>query len=112
MEKAISLSTRTTEELGNPGDLGRTIAVSERALNGAILTSEISRSFEEYVEIFDYFYTEDIQATTETLKEPVQGKCAVRARLAGFLVSTSRIRRDCWRFGVDSVESDQGRSPG
>jgi len=42
MEKAISLSTGATEELGNPGDLGRTIASSERALNGAILTSEIS----------------------------------------------------------------------
>jgi hypothetical protein len=42
MEKAISLSTGATEELGDPGDLGRTIASSERALNGAILTSEIS----------------------------------------------------------------------
>ena len=67
MEKAISLSTEATEELGNPGDLGRTIASSERALNGAILTSEISRSFEEYLEIFDYFYTEDIRATTMCL---------------------------------------------
>jgi hypothetical protein len=42
MEKGISLSTGATEELGNPGDLGRTIASSERPLNGAILTSAIS----------------------------------------------------------------------
>jgi hypothetical protein len=41
MEKGISLSTGATEELGNPGGLGRTIASSERAVNGAILTSEI-----------------------------------------------------------------------
>ena len=42
MDKAISLSTGATEELGNRGELGRTIASSERALNGAILTSEVS----------------------------------------------------------------------
>jgi hypothetical protein len=63
-----------------------TIIASERALNGAILAAEISESYEEHLEIFDHFYADDIHATTDGLKEPVEGKAAVRARLAGFLV--------------------------
>src|SRR6266403_6389614 len=59
---------------------------SERALNGAILAAEISESYEEHLEIFDHFYADDIHATADGLKEPVEGKAAVRARLAGFLV--------------------------
>jgi hypothetical protein len=58
----------------------------ERALNGAILTADISRGYEEYLEIFDRFYAEDIQATTETQKEPIVGKATLRAWLADFLV--------------------------
>src|SRR5258708_17408330 len=59
---------------------------SERALNGAILGADISESYEEHLEIFDRFYADDIHATADGLKEPVEGKAAVRARLAGFLV--------------------------
>src|SRR5262245_40515139 len=62
------------------------IAASERALNGAILAAEISESYEEYLQIFDHFYADDIHATADGLKDPVEGKAAVRARLAGFLV--------------------------
>ena len=59
---------------------------SERALNGAILAAEISDGYEEYLKIFDHFYADNIRATADGLKEPVDGKAAVRARLAGFLV--------------------------
>src|SRR5262249_40330759 len=59
---------------------------SERALNGAILAAEISESYEEYLEIFEHFYADEIHATADGLKEPVMGKAAVRTRLAGFLV--------------------------
>jgi hypothetical protein len=43
-------------------------------LNGAIVAADISQSFEEYLEIFDHFYAEDIEGTTDTMKEPVHGK--------------------------------------
>jgi hypothetical protein len=86
MGKLMSLITGATDGAEKSDDYSRTIAASERALNGAILSGEISRSYEEYLEIFDHFYAEDIQGTTDTLKEPVQGKTAVRGRLAGFLV--------------------------
>jgi len=70
---------------GDAQDPSRAIA-SERALNSAIVAADISQSFEEYLEIFDHFYAEDIEGTTDTMKEAVHGKAAVRTRFAGFLV--------------------------
>jgi hypothetical protein len=57
----------------------------ERILNAAILNAEISRSFEEYLEIFDEFYADDIQGSNETMKEPIRGKERVRSLLFSFL---------------------------
>ena len=86
MEKPMNLIAEITESLDNAGDSRSAITASERALNGAIQAAEISESYEEYLEIFDHFYTDDIHATADGLKEPVEGKAAVRARLANFLV--------------------------
>ena len=84
--KPMGLITEATESVSNSRDSRPTIIASERALNGAILAAEISESYEEYLEIFDHFYADDIHATADGLQEPVVGKAAVRARLAGFLV--------------------------
>ena len=86
MEKPMNLNTEVTESIDNSGDSRSAIAASERALNAAILAAEISESYEEHLEIFDHFYADDIHATADGLKEPVEGKAAVRPRLAGFLV--------------------------
>jgi hypothetical protein len=58
----------------------------ERALNAAIIQANISESFEEYLEIFDAFYDDDIEVSSETAKEPIRGKARVRSILANFLV--------------------------
>jgi len=79
-------TTEGAKSMGNSRDSRPTITASERALNGAILAAQISESYEEHLEIFDRFYADDIHATTDGLKEPVEGKAAVRARLAAFLV--------------------------
>jgi len=84
MQQAIGLIIGGAESVGD-AQPSRTIA-SERALNGAIVAADISQSFEEYLEIFDHFYAEDIEGTTDTMKEPVHGQAAVRTRLAGFLI--------------------------
>ena len=57
----------------------------ETALNQAIAQAEISESYEEYLEIFDAFYADDIAVTGDTLQEPIRGKARVRALLANFL---------------------------
>jgi hypothetical protein len=58
----------------------------ERALNRAIVTAEINRSFEEYIEIFDRFYAEDIEVTSATSTEQILGKARVSSLLCNFLV--------------------------
>jgi hypothetical protein len=58
----------------------------ERALNTAIVQANISQSLEEYLGIFDYFYADDIEVSSETAKEPIRGKERVRSLLFNFLV--------------------------
>jgi hypothetical protein len=67
-------------------DLYASSRTQERALNSAIVRAEISESFEEYLEIFDAFYADDIEVSSETAEEPIRGKDRVRSLLANFLV--------------------------
>ena len=60
--------------------------IAERTLNAAILHADISRSYEEFLELFDKFYADDIQGSNETVKDPVSGKERVRSLLLSFLV--------------------------
>lgn len=58
----------------------------ERALNAAIVQANISDSFEEYLEIFDTFYADNIEISSENGEEPIRGKAKVRSLLFNFLV--------------------------
>ena len=58
----------------------------EHALNTAIIHANISESFEEYLEIFDEFCADDVEVSSETEEEPIQGKSRVRSLIASFLV--------------------------
>ena len=58
----------------------------ERALNAAIVQAEISEGYEQILEIFDAFYADDVEVSSETQKEPIRGKAAVRSLLTSFLV--------------------------
>ena len=59
---------------------------TERLLNAAIANADISRSFEQYLEIFDAFYAEDITANSDRQEEPIRGKAKVRGLVFNFLV--------------------------
>src|SRR6266446_6328906 len=67
-------------------DLYTSSQTRERALNAAILQAKISESFEEYLEIFDAFYGDDVEVSGGTAEEPVRGKARVRSLLFNFLV--------------------------
>jgi len=58
----------------------------DRVLNAAIVKADISRSFEEYLEIFDAFYADDVEVIDEAREESIRGKARVRALLFNFLV--------------------------
>lgn len=49
----------------------------EKALNDAILQANIIENFEQYLEIFDAFYADDLEVTSETHERPIQGKARV-----------------------------------
>ena len=59
---------------------------SERMLNTAITQARISESFEEYLEIFDKFYADEVEVSSESQQEPIRGKARVGSLLLNFLV--------------------------
>src|SRR5258708_8022851 len=58
----------------------------DRSLNAAIIQAKISEGFEEYLEIYDEFYADDVEAGSETGEELIRGKPRVRSFIANFLV--------------------------
>jgi hypothetical protein len=58
----------------------------ERTLNAAIVRASISESFEEYLEIFDAFYADNVEVSSEAAEGPIRGKERVRSVLFNFLV--------------------------
>ena len=66
-------------------DLYTSSRTRERVLNSAIVQAEISNNFEEYLRIFDAFYADEVEFSSEAREEPVRGKARVRSLLLNFL---------------------------
>ena len=67
------------------GDAYGSSQAAELALNGAILRAEIGRSYEEFLEIFDKFYADDVEVSSEESRATIRGKDRVRSLLLNFL---------------------------
>jgi hypothetical protein len=83
--------------------------IAERTLNAAIVHAEIARSYEEYLEIFDAFYADDVEGSSETTKEAIRGKAGVRSLVFGFLVPLSCNGRGRWCVNIRSANADSWR---
>src|SRR5580692_4747560 len=59
---------------------------AELSLNAAILRAEISKSYEEFLDIFETFYADDVEVSREGLREMIRGKEKVRPFLLNLLV--------------------------
>jgi hypothetical protein len=69
-----------------PGDhRDRDLYARERVLNSAIIAADIGRGWEEYLEIFDAFYADNVEVTTDTATGPIRGRERIRALLFNFL---------------------------
>ena len=69
-----------------PGDhRDRDLYARERVLNSAIIAADIGRGWEEYLEIFDAFYADEVEVTTDTGTGPIRGRGRIRALLFNFL---------------------------
>ena len=76
----------TIQHHSAPGDLrGRDSYARERSLNSAIIGADIGRGWEEYLEIFDAFYADEVEVTADTEAGLMQGKQRIRALLFNFL---------------------------
>src|ERR1700722_20733391 len=68
------------------GNAYKSSQAAELTLNAAILRAEIARSYEEFLEIFDRFYADDVEVSSEDSPETIRGKERVRPFLLNFLV--------------------------
>jgi hypothetical protein len=66
-------------------DLYTSSQIKERALNAAIVEGDIEQGYEKYLAIFDAFYGDEIEVSSETADEPIRGKDRVRSLLGNFL---------------------------
>jgi hypothetical protein len=67
-------------------DLYSGTQMRDRALNTAIVQADISISYEEYLELFDAFYADDVEVSDERRDQPIRGKAEVCSLLMSFLV--------------------------
>src|SRR5216683_6955924 len=68
------------------GDGYESSQAAEQTLNAAIRRAEIARSYEEFLEIFETFYADDVEVSSEDSREIICGKASVRPFLLNFLV--------------------------
>jgi hypothetical protein len=68
------------------GDAYRSSKAAELSLNTAILRTEIARSYEEFLDIFETFYADDVEVSSEDLQEMIRGKARARLFLLNVLV--------------------------
>lgn len=66
-------------------DLYTSSQMSERALNAAIVGADVEQGYEKYLAIFDAFYGDEIEVSSENADEPIRGKDRVRSLLGNFL---------------------------
>jgi hypothetical protein len=68
------------------GNAYKSSQAAELILNAAILRAEIARSYEEFLEIFDKFYADDVEVSSESSPDAFRGKERVRPFLLNFLM--------------------------
>jgi hypothetical protein len=79
----MSMSAQHHFAPGDPGD--RDLYARERVLNAAIIAADIGRGWEEYLEIVDAFYADDVEVTTDPETGLIRGRERIRALLFNFL---------------------------
>ena len=62
------------------------VSAREKVLNSAIIAADISSGWEEYLQIFDAFYADQVEVSDGTERGAVFGRERIRALLLKFLV--------------------------
>src|SRR5260370_40898684 len=86
-------------------------ARAERELNSAIVSADISASYEEFLAIVDQFYADDVELRNDSSAEPLIGRARLKSLLAGFLVPVHIIAEICGlavSISESAIASDSG----
>ena len=59
---------------------------ADRELNAAIVSADISASYEDFLAIVDQFYADDVELRSDSSPEPLIGRANLKSRLFGFLM--------------------------
>jgi hypothetical protein len=78
------MSVSTQQHLASVNYAGRDLYARERVLNSAIIAADISRGWEEYLEIVDAFYADHVEVTDGTESGAVIGRARIRTLLFTF----------------------------
>ena len=70
----------------DPRSSADSAARAERELNTAIVSADISASYEEFLAIVDRFYADDVELRSDSAPEQLIGRARLKSRLMGFLV--------------------------
>jgi len=62
-----------------------TIVTLDRTLNAAILNADVNSGYEEYLAIFDSFYADHLQASSDAFPGRIVGKADIRSLLFNLL---------------------------
>jgi hypothetical protein len=76
----------TQQHLASVNHADRDVHARERVLNSAIIAADISSGWEEYLEIFEAFYSDHVEVSDDTETGTISGAVRVRALLFKFLV--------------------------
>jgi hypothetical protein len=76
----------TQQHLASIKHADRDLYAREKVLNSAIIAADISSGWEEYLEIFNAFYADNVEVSDGTESSAVFGRERIRALLFKFLV--------------------------
>ena len=71
-------------------------ARAERELNSAIVSADISASYEEFLAIVDQFYADDVELRSDSSAEPLIGRASLEISSGGLSCAGSHDGRN-WR---------------
>ena len=84
--KGRSMTNSHNSTIPDPSSSADSAARAERELNTAIVSADISASYEEFLAIVDEFYADDVEVHSDSSPEPLVGRARVKSLLMGFLV--------------------------
>src|SRR6476620_10538328 len=84
--KGRPMTNSHSSTLLDPSSSADSAARADRELNAAIVSADISASYEEFIEIVDQFYAEDVEVRSDSSSESLIGRARVKSALLTILV--------------------------